>query len=116
MKRMRILVVEDDPFLVISLEQMIFEAVPADVIVATTVAVAERELMPPHFDFAFLDVNLRDGKSYRVAEILADHGIAFAFVSGAPQDKDIPAHLRHVPFIPKPYDRDQIGEVLHDRR
>jgi CheY-like chemotaxis protein len=115
MTRPRILVVEDETLMAIVLESMIFEYVrQADVVVTPTVASAEHALLQPHFDFAFLDVNLTDGKSYRIAEILQDHGVPFAFISGISRDQDIPARLRHVPFIPKPYQPSQVTELLRN--
>lgn len=103
MKRRRILVVEDDPMLALSLEQIILDAGPAEVIAIRTIADAERELTRCSFGFALLDVHLADGKSYKIADILEDHGVPFAFVSGATRDPDVPAHLRHIPLLPKPY-------------
>jgi DNA-binding NtrC family response regulator len=108
----RILIVEDDTFLAIGLESTIMQVFPAEIVLAPTVAVAERELTRPQFDFAFLDVNVTDGKTYRIADILLDHGIRFAFVSGASRDKEMPVHLRHIPFLPKPYRARQIGAIV----
>jgi DNA-binding LytR/AlgR family response regulator len=113
--RPRILVVEDETLMAIVWESMIFEYVrQADVVVTPTVASAEHALLQPHFDFAFLDVNLTDGKSYRIAAILQDHCVPFAFISGISRDQDIPARLRHVPFIPKPYQPSQVTELLRN--
>jgi DNA-binding LytR/AlgR family response regulator len=115
MTRPRILVVEDETLMAIVLESMIFEYVrQADVVVTPTCASAEHALMQPRFDFAFLDVNLTDGKSYRIADMLQDHGVPFAFISGISVDKEIPARLRHVPFIPKPYKPAQVTELLRN--
>ncbi len=52
--------------------------------------------------FAFLDIDVRDGKTYALAERLNDRNIPFAFVSGSDRAR-LPAVLRDTPFITKPY-------------
>jgi DNA-binding LytR/AlgR family response regulator len=112
MRNLRILVVEDDTFVAIGLEHLIDESVRAEVVVAPTNAVAERELIRPNVNFAFLDVNLMDGKSYRVADILLDYGIPFAFVSGNNRDRDMPPRMRHIAFLQKPYKPEVVTSML----
>ena len=48
-----------------------------------------------------------DGKTFAVAHLLAERGTPFAFVSGARRE-DVPPPLRQVPFLPKPYDPQDI--------
>lgn len=62
-------------------------------------------------DFALLDVDLPDGKSYDVASRLDQKMIPFAFVSGS-APAEMPAHLRHARFIAKPYQPSAIIDSL----
>ena len=62
-------------------------------------------------DFAFLDVDLPDGKSFPLAERLHESQVPFAFVS-ASRRSEIPARLRDVPFIAKPYQHAMLKEPL----
>ena len=98
---MRILILEDDPLIALDL-QCIVEGCGHEVAeVCETVADARRALARP-FDFALLDVDLPDGKSFEVACILDRAQVPFAFVSGS-RRSDLPDTLRHAHFVAKPY-------------
>jgi two-component SAPR family response regulator len=62
-------------------------------------------------DFAFLDIEVTDGKTFEIAQILERKHVPFVFVSGAPRDQ-LPIELRSVPFIPKPFHAAQIESAL----
>jgi two-component SAPR family response regulator len=62
-------------------------------------------------DFAFLDVDVTNGKTFEVAQILERKRVPFVFISGSPQGQ-LPSDLRTVPFIPKPFYSAQIERVL----
>ena len=106
---MRVLIVEDDPFVALDLESIVQDAAEAEVHVALSVAEARERL--DGADFAFLDVDLIDGRVFELARMLRARRIPFAFVTGAPR-ADIPPHLRDAPFIAKPYKVWQIAESL----
>lgn len=114
----RVLIVEDDPFVALDLECIIQEAFNAEVCIAGSVAQARacageggdgRKI-----DFAFLDIDMPDGKIYEVAVELQRRGVPFAFVSGE-QLGCVPARLRDAPFIAKPYKIWQIAQSLRSR-
>jgi len=107
MRRRRILIVEDDPMVALDLEAIVVGATNADVAVAHSVKEARRVLREAAFDAALLDIDVLDGKTFPVAYLLAERGTPFAFVSGASQE-DVPPPLRQVPFLPKPYDPQDI--------
>jgi CheY-like chemotaxis protein len=112
MRKKCVLVVEDDALLALDLEQIIRSGGSDEVVVVQTLLDAEQTLTRCRFDFAFLDVHLADGKSYKIADILEDHGVPFAFLSGNLRDPDIPQHLRHVPFLAKPYRPNLLNAML----
>ena len=110
MKTLHILIVEDEPLVAMGLEMMVTEIVTAAVVVEASVA-ATKEILHQALDFAFLDIDVTNGKTFEVAQILERKHVPFAFVSGSPQEQ-LPSDLRSVPFIPKPCYPAQIERVL----
>lgn len=107
---MRILIVEDDPFVAFDLECIVRDSADAEICMASTLAEARR-CARQLIDFAFLDIDMPDGKIFPVAADLRARGVPFVFVSGALLH-EIPAMLRDVPFIPKPYKVWQICQTI----
>lgn len=99
MKPLRILIVEDEPLIAMSLKEMVDEFVTATVVVEPSVA-ATKNALSKAIDFAFLDVQLTNGKTFEIAYMLERKSVPFAFVSGSPQDQ-LPSDLRTVPFLSK---------------
>ena len=91
----------------LDLEAIVVGAADAEVAVAHSVSEARRVLGDAAFDAAFLDIDVLDGKTFGLAQQLAERGMPFAFVSGARRE-DVPPPLRGVPFLPKPYDPQDI--------
>jgi DNA-binding NtrC family response regulator len=115
MKTLRILMVEDDAWVGYVLEDLIAEASEdAQITVTRSVASAEKQLSESkfEFDFAFLDVNVNNGKTYGIAASLVGRDIPFAFMSGFVLRHEVPEHLRHAPFLAKPYRSAQIKSIL----
>jgi CheY-like chemotaxis protein len=110
MKTFRILIVEDEPWIAMDLETIIIELVTATVVVEESIA-ATKEALHEALDFAFLDVEVTNGKTFEIAQILERKHVPFVFVSGSPQDQ-LPFELRSVPFIPKPFHAAQIEGAL----
>ena len=69
------------------------------------------EILHEALDFAFLDVDVTNGKTFEVAQILERKRVPFVFISGSPQEQ-LPSDLRSVPFIHKPFYPAQIERVL----
>ena len=65
-----------------------------------TAAKVAREFRP---DAAVLDLNLGGETSVSVADALAARGIPFLVATGYGA-AGLPAHLKHIPVLPKPYD------------
>lgn len=109
MSVLQVLIVEDDPFVALDLESIVQDAADAEVRVAPTVAEARENL--DGVDFAFLDIDLIDGRVFDLARMLKARRIPFVFVTGAPR-ADVPPPLRDAPFIAKPYKVWQIAASL----
>lgn len=106
---MRILILEDDPFVALGL-QLIVEAQGHSVI-GIYDSLAEARTHADSIDFAFLDIDVIDGKSFDLASTLGERHIPFAFVS-ASRRSELPAHLQHARFIAKPYGEASVIESL----
>lgn len=99
---MRILILEDDPFIASDL-QTILEDEGHEIIGIFNSLAETYEHLEDDFDYALLDVDVVGGKSFGVANALAERRIPFAFVS-ASQPGELPLSLRRVAFIPKPFE------------
>jgi len=106
----RILIVEDDPLIALDLQAIVEGEGHRVVRVCPSLADARRHVVG-EFDFALLDVDLGDGKSFEVAFRLCERHIPFAFVSGS-RRSDLPFDLCGAAFVPKPYGEDAILRTL----
>lgn len=107
---MRIMILEDDPLTALNLQLVVEDCGHEVVSLCETVADA-REHLADELDFAFLDIDLPDGKSFEVAARLEERRVPFAFVSGS-MLCELPKHLRHARFIAKPYHHAAIRNSL----
>jgi DNA-binding response OmpR family regulator len=106
----RILILEDDPFIALDL-QAIIEGQGHEVVgVFESLAEAGAHL-GDGFDFALLDIDVVDGKSFELAAALLERRIPFAFVS-ASRPSELPHHLRNASFIPKPFEEATILRTI----
>ena len=112
MNTLRILMVEDNPWVGSVLQELIAETAEAEIVVLRSVAAAEKALAASKFDFAFLDVQVTDGKTYEIAACLMKDEIPFAFMSGFDPHHDIPDSLRKAPVFAKPFRPAQIKSIL----
>ena len=94
------------------LETIIAQTTDADVVVAPSVAEAQATL-DLSIDYAFLDVDVLDGKTYDFAATLQSRTIPFAFLSASDRER-MPAALRAMPFVAKPYTPLDVIRLLHD--
>ena len=99
--RVRIMILEDDPLIALDLQWIVEECGHEVVEICESLADARRAMSRP-IDFALLDVDLPDGKSFEVAATLNSAHVPFAFVSGS-RRCDLPDYLSHAPFVAKPY-------------
>ena len=107
---LRILILEDDPFIAWDL-QAIVEGEGHSVVGVCNSLVEARRRLAEAFDFALLDIDVADGKSYEVASTLSERRIPFAFVS-ASAPSELPPELRSARFIAKPYHESAIVRSL----
>jgi len=109
----RILIVEDDPFITLALEEMLGEQ---GLVIAGTahnlqkaIALASRETL----DVALLDVNIGPEKIDPVADILAARGCPFVFTTGCGR-AGLPEAYLDRPIVEKPFYIEEILNTLRD--
>jgi DNA-binding response OmpR family regulator len=98
----RVLILEDDPFIAMDL-QSILESDGHEVVGMFNTVAEVQEHLEDNFDYALLDIDVTDGKSFDIATKLLDRHIPFAFVS-ASRPSEVPPSLRQASFIPKPFE------------
>jgi DNA-binding response OmpR family regulator len=103
---MRVLILEDDPFIAFDLQDII-ESGGHEVVGVHRSQAEARKRLTDMIEFAFLDVDVLDGKSFELASALRDRRIPFAFVSGSSRS-ELPAKFRDVDFIAKPFSESAI--------
>lgn len=106
----RVLILEDDPLIALDL-QGIVESEGHEVVGAFDSLAEARAHLADGLDFALLDIDVRDGKSFELASALDERRIPFAFVS-ASKRCEVPPHLRNKHFISKPYEEGAILRSL----
>jgi len=107
---MIVLIVEDDPFISLSLEDIVAEHAEGEIIAVSSRADAFAT-MSGDVDLAILDIDVTNGKTFHVAAELKAMGIPFIFVSASDKSQ-VPEELRHAPFIPKPFNEGDIKRQL----
>lgn len=108
----RILIVEDDPFIAMDIEAAVADKLGADaeLIVADSVADARIAVLT-HLSCALLDIDVIGGKTFDVATSLLESGTPFAFISGS-APCEVPQALRDVRFMRKPFSTQEIASFV----
>lgn len=105
----RILMVEDEMLLAMSLEDLL-KLVDCEVVKAPSVQKALALIETEQLDGALLDVNLRGVRVYPVAAELAKRGIPFVFMTGYDENA-IHEPWRDRPVVRKPFSLDTLQDV-----
>jgi light-regulated signal transduction histidine kinase (bacteriophytochrome)/CheY-like chemotaxis protein len=101
---MHVLLIEDSMLIALSAEDALRELGAAQVTVAPSAAAARQAMTAGRIDFAVLDFNLGNETSLPIAEELVGRGVPVVMATGYGTDLDLPAVLKDVPVVTKPYD------------
>lgn len=107
---MVVLIVEDDPMISLTIEDIVAQNTEGDIIAVRSRADAFASISED-VDLAILDIDVTNGRTFDVAAELMSMQIPFIFVSASDKSQ-IPAELRHAPFIPKPFNDEDIKRHL----
>jgi CheY-like chemotaxis protein len=107
----RILIVEDDMLIRLTLEDMLAELGCESVSTAGTIEQAVALIDVHRFDAATLDLNLGGTSSYPLADLLAARGVPFVFSTGygAHSLRD---GYRERPILKKPFAYEDLSRTL----
>ena len=98
----RILVVEDEFFIVLDIERILEDA-KVEIVGTSRNRDALAALAGGRFDLAILDYKLSEATSEPVAEQLTRLKVPFVFLTGA-STQSVPPQYRTVPLVKKPFD------------
>lgn len=108
----RILVVEDEMLIAIHVEEILDSLGCVVLGPVSKLEVAVRMAREEQIDAAILDVTIRGGHVFPVAEVLLERDIPFVFASGY-GGWALPAPFRGKPQLQKPFTSDELAEALH---
>jgi light-regulated signal transduction histidine kinase (bacteriophytochrome)/CheY-like chemotaxis protein len=99
-----VLLIEDSMLIALTAEDALRELGASEVTVAPTAAAAWKAIAQGGIHFAVLDFNLGNETSLPIAEALIAEGTPVVMATGYGTDLDLPAALKAVPVVTKPYD------------
>ncbi|MCA3264170.1 MAG: GAF domain-containing protein [Telmatospirillum sp.] len=113
-KGIRVLAIEDS-FMVVSMLELVFDSFGWTMVgPAARVAQALTLIETETVDAALLDVNLDGEMSWDVAAALQARGIPFVLSTGYEIGQLLPDTLKHVKFVRKPYNVDELEKAVLD--
>lgn len=107
MPDIRILIVEDDPFIAMDIETAVAEEFADAQLVTVASLAAARDAVAQPVSCALFDIDVIGGKTFEVAQSLHAKGTPIAFVSGS-SPADVPEPLQSVRFMRKPFSPSEI--------
>ncbi|MGI8705134.1 MAG: response regulator [Sphingomicrobium sp.] len=109
----RVLVVEDEMFVAMQIEDMLGDLGCTSITSAATIQTALDSIAANTFDLATLDLNLNGERSFLIAEALSERHIPFAFATGYGANS-IDEAFGDRPVLNKPYSFFQFKKVLEE--
>ena len=82
------------------------------VTICSSVPQALECLKKEEINLALLDVNLGNETSEKIADILVEKNIPFAFATGYGETKELSKRYPNVPVVQKPFDVTSVSEAL----
>ena len=106
-----ILVVEDEYLIRMLLEDMLDELGFSVAAAVGSIAEATQQAQGGAFKAAILDVNVDGEEIFPVADVLAERGLPFVFVTGY-NENSLPERFRGRPALQKPFQADRLKATL----
>ena len=112
MAGIRVLIVEDDPFIAMDIESAVSEELgdDAELIVVESISQARRAADDIDIEQRAIE-RLIGGKTFAIAASLRARGTPLVFVSGS-APSEVPPELRDVRFVRKPFSADELGRFV----
>lgn len=109
----RVLIVEDDPFIAMALEDTLLDFGMRPAGIASNLREAERLARDSLFDVALLDVNIGHDTIDPVADVVAARGLPFVFTTGHGR-AGLPEAYRDRAIVEKPFYVEEILRALRE--
>ena len=106
----RVLVVEDEPILAMSIEDMLSD-IGCIVVGPALSAEDAQSMLKDEIHAAMLDINMGKGGSFLIAHSLRERGVPFCFATGYGA-AGVPTEYRFVPVLPKPFTAQSLAAML----
>ncbi len=106
------LIVEDNMIIALDAELILEDLGVKAVTVCSSVPQALECLKKEEINLALLDVNLGNETSEKIADILIEKNIPFAFATGYGETKELSKRYPNVPVVQKPFDVTSVSEAL----
>ena len=107
----RVLLVEDIDLVAMQIEDMLLEGGCEAVTVVGSVAQALEAARTEDLDAAVLDINVRGGNTFRVADELQSRGVPFVFSTGD-GERYLPDRFDAAPHVSKPFEAEELWAAL----
>jgi CheY-like chemotaxis protein len=107
----QILVVEDEYLIRMLLEDMLAELGFEVAAAVGSIAEAQQHAKSGAFQAAILDVNVDGQEIFPVADLLAERGLPFVFVTGYGENS-LPERFRGRPSLQKPFQAERLKTML----
>jgi CheY-like chemotaxis protein len=111
----RILLLDDEPLILLMLEDWLTELDCVTVGPARTVEAALRLVETSQIDGAILDRTIGNTDSFAVADALIARAVPFAFASGYGA-QDLPERFKGAPILAKPFDFSHVENLVANLR
>ncbi len=112
---MDVLLVEDNLIIAMDTRDMIMELGAREVHVAGNVSDALHILDTANIGFAVLDVNLGQGYSHEVADVLDQRDIPFVLATGYSEETSVLAAYPPAPILNKPYSKTAVRNLFAEQ-
>ena len=111
----RVLLVEDIDLVALQIEEMLLEGGCQAVTVVGSVAHALEAARTQDIDAAVLDINVRGGNTFGVADELRSRGVPFVFSTGY-GERFLPDRFDAAPQVSKPFEPEDLWAALAKAR
>ena len=111
MPKKRVLIVEDEQTVALTLGEYLEELGHSSIAYAATFDEAMALAESGKFDVAWLDINLHGKTVYPIARVLRAKGARCAFMTGY-SGHVVPSEHAHMPFLPKPFTLSNVEKVM----